>query len=151
MQVNTIQAVLSDGARRLLLTSLEMADGIKNYGTLIAHHVTIAYRATSEQIENIINTDGSITLEDGLDVTIRVSKHVFDDDYGVEAVTAKVLTSTGAEVQSLNPNPHITISIAPHRKPVDSNTLLDTMSDRLGDFVDVGLKLDAKIKFLYFK
>lgn len=112
------------------------------------HHVTLAFKPDQSDYKKVVLFDPDNPLQDGEKVKIELGYHVYDEDFGVEAVTAFVKRLNRQEVISLNDNPHITISVSENRKPVDSNKLLDrTVHHR---FDELPLELDGVIKFIYY-
>jgi hypothetical protein len=112
------------------------------------HHATLAFKPNQHTYKQVILSDPNNPVQNGEDVTIQLFKHVFDNEYGVEAVTVKIFRKNGDEVISMNANPHITISHTQNRKPVDSNTLLSKAI--LHKFEDIPLELDANIVFVNY-
>lgn len=139
-----IQAVLNPVA----VQNLAGATDGGRYPVKQMHHVTLAFKPKEDGYRKVVMADPENPVQDGEQVKIKLGNHVFDDEFGVEAVTAKVVRDNGDEVVSLNANPHITVSHTEERKPVDSNKLLDRNAAH--KFEDIPLELDATIKFVYY-
>lgn len=140
-----IQAVLTEPSHEKLVSVLDGGKFPKKY----MHHVTLAYKPDQAIYKSVVfgKSDTPI-IQDGQPVKIIIGRYVYDDEYGLDVVTATIVTEAGIEVQSANTYDHITISTTDERKPVDSNTLLKRVP--IHKFEDVPLILDGIITFGYF-
>lgn len=139
-----IQAVLTP-------ISVEKLKAITNGGRFpkkFMHHVTLAFKPNEEQYKHVVLQDPDNPLQDEEKVKIDLGNLVFDEDFGVEAATAKVKRLNGEEVPSTNANPHITISTTEERKPVESNDLL--AQNAAHKFDEIPATLDAVIEFVHY-
>lgn len=99
---------LDDGSREKLLSAI----GPK-YSNVHAHHITLNFKPNNEDEKVFDNLEGT-------PVTFDVTHHASDDKIGAQAVRVSGL----GDWHSKKPHMHITISTAPHGKPVKSNDLL---------------------------
>jgi len=135
-----IQAVLTDKSKEDLYNVLSGGLFDKKY----MHHVTLAFKPNQEDYKEVVFSVDP-PLENKTPVKIKIGRRIYDEDFGVEAVTAKVFTENGQEIKSLNNNPHITISTKENRKPVESNDLLSSVPHH--KFNSIPLVLDGHIEF----
>lgn len=139
-----IQAVLTP-------ISVEKLKGITNGGKFpkkFMHHVTLAFKPDENAYKNVVMQDPDNPVQNGEKVKIDLGYLVFDEDFGVEAITAKVFRLNGNEIPSTNTNPHITISTTEERKPVDSNQLL--ASNPVHKFDETPAVLDGIVEFVHY-
>jgi len=104
-----------------------------NYKMRTADHVTLSYTPSQEELDRLHNTP-----EHERTVNFHATHHVNDEEQGIHAVRI-----AGVDHLTDKAHPHITISHAPHAKPVQSNELL---AQQQGDRIAVPRKVKGKTK-----
>jgi len=136
----------------LTKSSAEQLAAIVNngkYPVKYMHHVTLAFRPNQTQYKQIVMLDPTNPLQSGEKVKIDLLTYIYDDDFGVDAVTVQMRRLNGDDIISLNKYPHITISTIADKKPKDSNELLEKTNHN--KFEDIPLTLDGIVKFITYK
>jgi len=120
--------VLDDASRQQLLAAYP-----PDFSSVICHHVTIIYNLNEVNLEQVKPDLG----------TVLVTGHISSD--GVECFTATV---GGKRTRVDGGWYHVTSSVEPPKKPVDSNTLLASIGGKVSHSIDPPIELGGAFKFL---